>query len=362
MGKANKKYQVLEPSEFYNLPLSEFETQSEQIKRFHTLTALDLPLVPEDTQEEKIEGIAGRSFGGYRIKTTITGNCGHVAIFPWFGRTKDLPEKKKRERSCEEINLANERRSIQLGQDLINTNFKNNDTWFTGCFCNEKLPKNYDELNKYKKNYIERLRRRHILNGGLPKNFKWFAALEADFEENNIRPNAHFTISGNLSLDEIESLWHGGGRNEVRSIVADKNGITGMAVYMTKPEGKNRKRRWTCSLNLKKPVIKIADNKTTKNQVQAVAKDNYDRQAYFEKLYPGWEITEVATPTYNEKNGGVFLYARICIKDHEKAIYRKDVLKNELSNTRLLQTKKSNKKAKPPKPPSSARLKRQTPT
>ncbi|MFV0353480.1 MAG: hypothetical protein ACK5JF_14435 [Oscillospiraceae bacterium] len=274
----------------------------------------NLPLVPEDTPEEKLEAIRAGVIAGYRIKTTITGNTAHAAIFPYWSRKTDLPQIPRRERSPDEIAAANERRSIQRGQDLVNTNFGKGDIWFTGTWDDAHLPQDDDAQLRYAQNFIKRLRRRHKKNGGKPNAFRWFITLEADAAE-NIRPNIHAAIHGTLSLDEVEALWKGGGRNQTRRIVPDKNGVIGMAVYINKPAGK-RRRRWYASTNLKQPDIRTADKKATKAQVRKAAESQTNLEDYFAKLYPGWEVTQIARPANNGRNGGVYLYARICVKEN----------------------------------------------
>lgn len=272
--------------------------------------AFAMPQVPEDTPEEKLEAIRAGELGGYRVKTTITGQTAHVAIFPWWNRKNDLPQTARRERSPEEIAAANERRSIQRGQDLVDTNFCKGDIWFTGTWGDALLPANDEEMLRWGQNFVKRLRRRHIRNGGRSEDFRWFFTLEADWAE-GIRPNLHMLIHAAVSMDETEELWRGGGRNETRRVVPDENGnITGLAVYITKPAGK-RRRRWYASIGLKQPKVRVADRKTTKGQVRRAAESRVKLEEYFAKLYPGWEITQVADPRYNERSGGVYLYARM---------------------------------------------------
>ncbi|MFV0414300.1 MAG: hypothetical protein ACK5L3_13720 [Oscillospiraceae bacterium] len=260
----------------------------------------NIPYVPEDTPEEKLEGIRPGAITGYRIKTTITGNCAHAAIFPFWNRKNDLPQTPRRERTQEEIATANERRSIQRGQDLLNTNFGRGDIWFTGTWDNAHLPQDDAEQLAYIRKFFKRLARRHIKNGGSKKALKYYYTIEEDAAE-NVRPNMHAAIHGALSMDEIEELWQGGGRNQTRKIVPDKNGIIGMAVYITKPAGK-RKRRWGSSTGLKKPEVRTADKKTTKAKVKRASESQENLAAYFAALYPGWEITQIAKPAYNALN------------------------------------------------------------
>lgn len=289
--------------------------------------AFAIPQVPENTPEEMLEAIRSGAIGGYRIKTTITRNTAHAAIYPYYKKSGDLPQVPRRERTPEEIAAANERRSIQRGQDLLSANFGKGDKWFTGTWDDEHLPQDEDGQLRYTQNFISRLRRRHKKNGGAPVEFKYYFTLEADAAE-GIRPNMHIAIHGRLSMDEIEGLWKGGGRNQTRLIVPDKNGIIGLAVYITKPAGK-RRRRWYASTGLIQPDVRIADKKTTKGEVRRAAESYVALQEYFSKLYPGWEITQVAEPKYskNEKGtGGVYLYARMKVREEfnndRKAIYK----------------------------------------
>lgn len=276
-----------------------------------------IPRVPEDTPEEELEGIRAGVIGGYRIKTTITGDTAHAAVFPWWKSKADLPQTPRRERSPEEIAAANERRSIQRGQDLLSTNFGRGDIWYTGTWDEVHLPEDEAAQLRYTQNFVKRLRRRHRKNGGKPEAFLWMFTLEADAAE-GVRPNMHMALHAELSLDEVEELWRGGGRNQTRRIVPDQGGIIGMAVYMTKPAGK-RRRRWYASTGLKQPDVRKADRKTTKGEVRRVSARRPELEAYFARLYPGWEITQVADPRYGGRdkgNGGVYLYARMRAKQN----------------------------------------------
>ncbi len=282
-----------------------------------------VPGVPEDTPEEMLEAICRPGIGGYRIQTTITGKTARAAIFPWWTHKNNLPQTPRRLRSPEEIAAANERRSIQRGEDLICTNFGKGDTWFTGTWGDAHLPQDEAGQLRYVQNFVKRLRRRHLKNGGKRRDFWWLFTLEADAAE-GVRLNMHMALRGELSLDEVEELWRGGGRNQTRRIVPDQFGVIGMAVYMTKPEGKNRRRRWYASTGLKQPDVRVANKKTTKAEVRTAAEARAKLEAYFEKLYPGWEITRVADPRYND-NGGVYLYAQLRVREDlppgERAVY-----------------------------------------
>lgn len=279
--------------------------------------AYTLPQVPEDTPEEMLEATRAGAIGGYCVKTVITGTVARAAVYPFWKRRQDVPERPRRERNREEIDAANERRSIQRGQDLIQANFGRGDFWFTGTFMDKWLLLDDAGRIKLVQNFCKRLRRLHRKNGGSPKEFKYIYTLEVDAAE-GIRLNAHILIHGSLTMDEVESKWKYGERNQIRLVVPDENGIIGLANYITKPVGK-RRRRWGASVGLKQPKVVRAESKTTKSAVRNASGNTVALQKYFEKLYPGWEVTQVASPAYNERSGGVCLYARLKVPAGRKA-------------------------------------------
>lgn len=288
-----------------------------------------LPAVPEDTPEEMLEGIRSSAIGGYRIETVVTGRWARCKIFPHYKRRGDVPEKPKRQRSAEEIAAANERRSIQRGIDLLTHNFADGDMWITETWDNAHLPEDDEGQMRDAKNFIRRCRRLHLKKGGSAREFKYYGTLEADAAE-DVRPNLHLVLRSCLTMDEVEGLWHGGGRQETRRVVTDENGLTGLAVYVTKPAGK-RKRRWFCSLGLARPPVHVADHKTTKSQVRRAAESRVSLEEYIAKLYPGWEVTQVADPAYGV-TGGVYLYARLRVPEEPagRVLYLPDGRKEKI--------------------------------
>ncbi|MPN26997.1 hypothetical protein SDC9_174424 [bioreactor metagenome] len=106
-------------------------------------------------------------------------------------------------------------------------------------------------------------------------------------------------MNGGLDRDEVEDLWcrrkkKGQKKGErLGWINADRlqpyaNGIEALCKYLTKFK---RKKRWSPSQNLKKPVASYNDNNYGKREVQNLSKDLPGR-AFWENKYPGWTLVD----------------------------------------------------------------------
>ena len=93
-----------------------------------------------------------------------------------------------------------------------------------------------EEAMRNMRNYIDRLnyRRRKM---GLP-NVKYIYVTEYD-PHAKIRWHHHIIMDGLLDRDTVEKIWKHGERNQVRRLEYDKDGLSGMANYVT--QGTERK-------------------------------------------------------------------------------------------------------------------------
>ena len=93
-----------------------------------------------------------------------------------------------------------------------------------------------------------------------------------------------------------------------------------MASYLAK-QGSSSK-RWTASVGLRKPEYKLNDDKYSRGEVMRYAKERCGDVAFWERRYPGWEITNVdygIRCEYSEVSGwGIYLQFRRKDKETEE--------------------------------------------
>lgn len=263
--------------------------------------------IPEDS----LESIRSREIKGYRIKSIISGPYVESEVYPIWKKRSGVPRAPKKSASRTAQENLNEKNAIKRIVRLSNANFTERDIWATFTYDEEHLPQSMEEAQKNIQNYIRRLKRARE-KAGLPE-LKYIYVTE--YHESTvpglgIRYHHHLILSGGFSRDDIENLWTCGGRKQARRLQPDDQGITGLAVYISKAP-QNGRRRWASSKNLIQPEIRTADTKTKKTQVFKAAADFELLREFFERLYPTCKITDIAPPAFNDLNGGVYLYARM---------------------------------------------------
>lgn len=219
------------------------------------------------------------------------------------------------------LNDKNARRYlIRLG----NGNFGPGDLHVSTTYSARNLPGSPEEAEKIVSNYLHRIAYR-MKKLGLPP-LKYILVTEYGYRKNDttgkpIRIHHHIIMNGGLDRDAVELMWTKKRINwkqfETDRTYADtverlgwvnadrlqvnENGIEALCKYVTKTP--NGKKRWSSSRNLVRPVEQPpADHKYTRRQIERLVKSQDHGRSFFERKFPGYEITEIR-PEYYEATG-----------------------------------------------------------
>lgn len=128
-----------------------------------------------------------------------------------------------------------------------------------------------------------------------------------------IRIHHHLIINKGIDRDQLENMWRKTQRGRKKKekepellgwinadrLQPDKNGLEALAMYLTKRP--NRKKRWSSSRNLKKPIMRTNDAKYSKRKVEKIAKEPPDKD-YWQRQYKGYAYTDMRAE-YNDITG-----------------------------------------------------------
>ncbi len=195
----------------------------------------------------------------------------------------------------------NEKNARRRFTQLAEANFGRGDLSVTLTYSDEFLPATLEDAEREVQNYIRRVKRRREKEevGDL----KYILVTSSRTEEDGtpVRIHHHLLFNKGLDRDTVESLWRKRrrkGEKEGRSIGyanADRiqedpnSGIARLCSYLM--GNPTQKRRWTCSQNLERPEERTNDHKYSRRQVGRIATSQVDYE-YWEKQYPGYEITD----------------------------------------------------------------------
>lgn len=255
----------------------------------------------------------------YALKEITAGEQLEVEIYPQFASMDEVPlEGRKKDNSQAQKNL-NDKRARKYVERLINQNFDNKDIWLTLTYDNEHLPEDgdIDAAIKSVRNFINRVNYKRKKRG-LP-NAKYIYVTEYN-EDAEIRWHHHIVMDGMLDMDEVESCWKQGSRNEVRRLQKDENGLSGLANYIVKEKKRIKsERRWNSSKGLKKPGVKIVHSKRPTEKagykkigtyVDAMVKNRNTIPETLKGWYPDFDFT-TAEVYYNDFNYMFYIHARL---------------------------------------------------
>lgn len=193
----------------------------------------------------------------------------------------------------------NQRNAEKKLTRIIHNNFGEDDLALHLTFRRE--PADMEEAMRLMRNYLGRLRRLYR-KMGIELKYIWVM----EYGKRGGRVHFHLILSGGAGRDELEQLWGHGYANSKRLQFED-NGLTALARYITKD--RITYKRWSGSRNLKKPEPVVKDGAVTMPDVEAMrcAIEGRNAHAYFERLYPGFELTEAAC-TQNGVNRGWYIH------------------------------------------------------
>lgn len=250
-----------------------------------------------------------------------------VDIYPYtyFKKGKNGKRSKKVKESKPKQNNLNDKNARRYFAQLVQANFNKHDLHVTATYKDKFLPSTLEEGEKEVINFLRRISYRRKKEGLEP--LKYILVTEYSTEEDEgdvVRIHHHMIINGGLDRDEIEKLWSkrkkkGESEGEkIGYINADRlqtedNGLEALCKYLTKYPKK--KKRWSSSKNLIKPISRINDCKYGKRQIERIAKNTPDKN-YWEKKYKGWVVIEEAIKVQYNEHTGWSIYLKMFRKEN----------------------------------------------
>lgn len=269
--------------------------------------------------------------------------CGEEYLEVDIVPVTNMPEvgKGKKGKSSQAQKNLNDKRSKRRFVQIANTNFGAGDLHISATYNEEHLPITLEEAEKNVHNYLDRVKRRMKRVTG--QDLKYMLVTEYTPEEEEgqqltlegmedkqtraVRIHHHIIINGGLSRDDLELMWSATRINwkkaqndpEYRKSVdylgfvncdrlqPNENGIEGLVNYINKR--KKGCKKWSTSMNLKKPKEKKNDHKYSFRKLRTLAQTPEDKEIW-RKQYKGYEPTKIDFQ-YNEYTGwSVYLRLR----------------------------------------------------
>lgn len=273
----------------------------------------------------------------YREKIYKCGEYLEVDIFPVFAQSNRRRRAKYRPTSAMQEKL-NQRHAEQELTRILNANFTARDISATLTYDRDSLPADREEAMRDVRNFLRRVKRLRA-KMGLPE-MKYVIIIGGG------RYHFHIPMSGGISAEELSALW-GKGYLNVIHFQMNENGLEGHAKYvadqysedlfdgedllsgfdldeetgeLTEREGNKVRRkgarRYICSKNIVRPEAEVREGKISAAKVEELATVDSASRGAFEKLYPGYSLSE-CVPYYNEENGGYYLRVKMYRNDAE---------------------------------------------
>lgn len=264
--------------------------------------------------------------------------CGEKYLEVDIVPVTNMPEagQEKKGKSSQAQKNLNDKRSKRRFVQIANTNFGADDLHISATYNEAHLPMTLEEAERNVHNYLDRVKRRMKRVTG--QDLKYMLVTEytpedeedADPEDKTtkaVRIHHHIIINGGLSRDDLELMWSATRINwkkaqndpEYRKNVdylgfvncdrlqPNENGIEGLVNYINKR--KKGCKKWSTSMNLKKPKEKKNDHKWSFRKLRELAKTPEDKEVW-RNQYKGYEPTKIDFQ-YNEYTGwSVYLRLR----------------------------------------------------
>ena len=264
--------------------------------------------------------------------------CGEEYLEVDIVPVTNMPEagKGKKGKSSQAQKNLNDKRSKRRFVQIANTNFGADDLHISATYNEEHLPITLEEAERNVHNYLDRVKRRMKRVTG--QELKYMLVTEYTPEEGEntdpedkttraVRIHHHIIINGGLSRDDLELMWSATRINwkkaqndpEYRKNVdylgfvncdrlqPNENGIEGLVNYINKR--KKGCKKWSTSMNLKKPKEKKNDHKYSFRKLRTLAQTPENKEVW-RKQYKGYEPTKIDFQ-YNDYTGwSVYLKMR----------------------------------------------------
>ena len=251
---------------------------------------------------------------GYRTATIKAGPRLEAEVYPIFGRAEErraraakaniTPEKQQR---------LNEERARRHMIRLVDANFTEKDIHLTLTYPADRMPE-YSRARKDIRNFLLKLKRIRERRG-LPE-LKYIYTIEENDDGRRRNIHVHMILNAGIDREELEAIWGKGYANADR-LQPTERGLEEIASYIIK-EARNRDgaRKWSASRNLKQPLRRTSDAKTSNRVVKAIAQDiRNEAKEQTEKLYPRYRFVDCKV-YYSDQLDGV--YIRILMRRRRK--------------------------------------------
>lgn len=264
--------------------------------------------------------------------------CGEEYLEVDIVPVTNMPEagQEKKGKSSQAQKNLNDKRSKRRFVQIANTNFGADDLHISATYNEAHLPMTLEEAERNVHNYLDRVKRRMKRVTG--QDLKYMLVTEytpedeedADPEDKTtkaVRIHHHIIINGGLSRDDLELMWSATRINWKKAqndpkyrknvdylgfvncdrLQPNENGIEGLVNYINKR--KKGCKKWSTSMNLKKPKKKKNDHKWSFRKLRELAKTPEDKEVW-RKQYKGYEPTKIDFQ-YNDYTGwSVYLKMR----------------------------------------------------
>lgn len=270
-----------------------------------------------DLEESNAERMLkeGRVRSVYATKEIRAGEQMDVEIYPEFAKSERelIPDEGRRKKQRQAQRNLNEKNSRKYCERLINENFTDRDIWATFTYTDANMPSSMQEAQKDMTNYIKRINYRRKKEG--LKNARYIYVTECSEKG---RWHHHIVMDGGIDMDTVEATWNKGKRNEVRRLQKDENGLSGMAMYITKQKkqkgaaGSKYQKAWKASKGLKKPDVRKNHYKFKQKDVDEIVTGKATVEDKLSKWYAGdgYKMTSCEI-RYNVFNGRFYIAARM---------------------------------------------------
>ena len=244
---------------------------------------------------------------GYRRSVMLAGPRMECEIYPVFGRDDEKKAKaaKRNMTPAKQKRLNDERARRRLIQ-LADANFGEQDIHLTLTYRHETtLP----ACRKDIRNFLLRVKRYREKLG--MEELKYIYTIEGKTELSKGFPvsriHVHMLMNGGVSRERLEEMWEMGYANADR-LQPTERGLEEIASYIIKEaRGKDHARKWSASRNLKRPLKRTTDAKTSNRVVKAIAHDiRNEAKAEMEKLYPRYQYVDCKV-YYSDQIDGVYI-------------------------------------------------------
>lgn len=233
-----------------------------------------------------------------RTAQVVCGDRMEVDVYPVY---QPAGKRRRRCRPTSEVQAKlNQRNAAKKLTRLVRANFGEEDIALHLTYRPGQEPETEDDARRDLQNYLRRLKRVYRKEG---VDLRYICTTERG--RKNGRVHHHLIVNGGVDRDTLEETWGRGFANSKR-LQVEEDDLAALSHYMVK-DGTSYK-RWSRSRNLVEPEPQIRDNEYNMGDAEEMrdAIESRSAHAYFEALYPGWELVE-ASCTQNGVNRGWYI-------------------------------------------------------